>query len=157
MADIRAGSYNNLPNLGANAGVYQFREQRSAMPQNDVLIFGTIHAGAYVYDWAMRNTASSASTTMSIGFRNADGTATSPVNGDHATLQIPGATYFLAATSIAAAAITRAGAPGTVANRAGMPIKLQKDILIIGTLGGAAIATDTIIELFFNFEHIGIK
>lgn len=156
MADIRASSYNNLPQLLANGGVYQFREQRAAMPQNDVLIFGTIHAGAYLFDWLMRNTASSASTTMSVGFRNADGTATSPFDG-HASLQIPSATYFLPATSIAAAAITRAGAPGTVANRNGLPLKLNKDILIIGTLGGAAIATDTIIELAFSFEHLGAK
>lgn len=157
MADVKAASYNNLPNLGPNAGVYQFREQRAALTNGDVLIFGMIHGGSYIFDWSMRNTASTASTTMSIGFRNADGTATSPVIGDHATLQIPGAAYFLAATSIAAAAITRAGAPGTVANRAGMPIRLQKDILITGTLGGATIATDTIIELFFSFEYQGIK
>lgn len=157
MADVRAVSYNNLPALLPNAGWYNFRDQRSAMTNGDVLIFGMIHAGARIIDWQMKNTASSASTTMSLGYRNADGTATSPVYGDDATFQIPSATAFLAATSIATAARTRAGAVGTVSNGAGFALLLQKDILIIGTLGGASIATDTIVEVSFNFEHVGIK
>src|SRR4051812_40622690 len=104
MADFNASKFPTLPQLTGNAGVYLFRDQRAALTNGSVLIFGTIFAGAYVSDWWMANTASSGSTTMSIGFRNADGTTTSPVSGDHASLQVPGATYFLPATAISSAA-----------------------------------------------------
>lgn len=156
MADIVALSYKNPAMSTGNGGVARFRDRRAAANNGDVLVFGFLYAGMVIYDWLMRNTASSASTTMSIGFRNADGSATSPDDAS-ASLAIPSATFFLPATSIAAAAITRAGAPGTVGNFNGLPLRLNRDIVVIGTLGGAAIATDTLIEVDFNFDFTGAK
>ena len=135
MADVIALSYKNPAMLTGNAGIARFRDRRSAMTNGDVLVLGLLYAGMVLYDWTMINTASSASTTMSLGFRNADGTATSPDDGS-ASLAIPSATFFLAATAISAAARTRAAAPGTVANFNGLPLRLNKDIIVIGTLCG---------------------
>lgn len=156
MADVVALSYKNPATSTSNGGVARFRDRRAAMTNGDVLVFGLLYAGMVIYDWFMANTASSGSTTMSIGFRNADGSATSPDDA-HASIAIPSATFFLAATSIAAAARTRAAAPGTVANFLGFPLRLNKDIVVIGTLGGASIATDTLIELCFSHDFIGAK
>ena len=94
---------------------------------------------------------------MTLGFRNSDGTAVSPIDGD-ATAKIPADDFFIAATSIAAAAVTRRGAPGTIANQKGMTLgPIKQDIIIVGALAGASIATDTLIELVFFYICEGVK
>ena len=93
---------------------------------------------------------------MTLGFRNADGTATSPID-DSAADKIPADDYFIAATSIASAAVTRRGAPALSALKGFTLGPLKKDIIIVGALGGATIATDTLIELVFWYLVEGVK
>lgn len=159
MADVQAPSFINPPHMAEGGNLAcspRFRWQGAALTNGDVIIFGKVPSGALVKDVMMVNTASSASTTMKIGFRNADGTTTSPDNGD-ATFQAPADDFWIAATSIASAARTRAGAPGTVANGKGFSLRCNKDIYIIGTLGGANIATNTLIEVQVDYIVEGPK
>lgn len=159
MADVIAPSFGNpvhTAEYGNAAASIRLRWRAAALTNGDVIVFGILPAGATITDVQMVNTASSASTTMKIGFRNADGTTTSPDTGV-ATYQAPADDYWIAATSIASAARTRAGAPGTVANGKGLALRLNKDIILIGTLGGANIATDTIIEVQVSFVTEGAK
>lgn len=158
MADVLATTYykpQHMQSFG-NLTVAAFRFRAAALTSGDVVLFGAIPAGSKIVDAVMANTASSASTTMSLGFRNADGTATSPDDGG-ATFQAPAADYWLGATAISSAARTRAGAPGTVSNGKGLALRCNKPVIITGTLGGANIATDTIIDVLISYEAEGAK
>ena len=160
MADVKSRSYGNpihMAPYGNVGGPTRMAHRTSAMTNGDKIVFGTIPNGSTILDWIMLNTASSASTTMTLGFRNSDGTAVSPIDGD-ATAKIPADDFFIAATSIAAAAVTRRGAPGTIANQKGMTLgPIKQDIIIVGALAGASIATDTLIELVFFYICEGVK
>jgi hypothetical protein len=159
MPDVIAPSFRNPVHHAeyGNAGAsIRMRWRGAAMVNGDQILFGTLPAGATITDVMMVNTASSASTTMAIGFRNADGTTTSPDTGS-ATFQVPSNDYWVGATSIATAARTRAGAPGTAANGRGLALRLNKDVIIVGTLAGANIAIDTIIEVQVSYVMEGAK
>lgn len=158
MADVLASTYykpQHMQSFG-NQSVAHFRFRASALTNGDVVLFGIVPAGSRIVDAVMANTASTALTTMSLGFRNADGTATSPDDGG-ATFQAPAADYWLPATAISAAARTRTGAPGTVSNGKGLALRCNKSVIITGTLGGATIATDTIVDVFIHYETEGAK
>lgn len=160
MADIRGFGMDN-PKFGGefgNSAVHSFKFRRAAMPSGDVFLFGIIPAGHIITGAELANTASTATAAMAIGFRNVDGTVTSPDDGG-AVFQIPAVDYFFAA---ATAVLTNAGrlrwrVPGAIAGGLGTVLKLNRDIIIIGTLSVATIATDTLIDLTFDTINIGVK
>lgn len=160
MADVLSRSFKNqvhMSSFGNVAGPTRMAHRTTAMTNGDKIVFGVIPNGSTILDWLMLNTASTASTTMTLGFRNSDGTAVSPIDGD-ATFKIPADDYFIPATSIAAAAVTRRPATGAIA--AGKTLTLgpiKQDIIIVGALAGASIATDTLIELVFWYICEGPK
>lgn len=160
MADVKSRSFQNPVHMNAYgnlAAPTRMAHRTSAMTNGDKILFGVIPNGSTILDWAMMNTASSGSTTMTLGFRNSDGTATSPIDAS-ATEKIPADDYFIAATAISAAARTRGGAPGTISNLKGMTLgPLKQDIIIVGVLAGASIATDTLIEVIFWYVCEGVK
>jgi len=160
MADIRGFGMDN-PKFGGefgNSAVHRFGFRRAAMTSGDVFLFGVIPAGHVIVGAELSNTASTATSAMAIGFRNADGTITSPDDGG-ATFQSPAVDYFFTA---AAAVLTAAGrlrwrAPGAIAGGLGTVLRLNKDIIIIGTLSVATIAVDTLIDLVFDTINVGVK
>lgn len=97
--------------------------------------FMRLPANTRLLDLSVINTASSASTTMKFGYEAVDG---SPADDD----------YFAAAKSIATASRIRADA-------ANAPVVLDEDFYIIGTLGGANIATATTITVTVTYEFVG--
>lgn len=159
MADIRGFDLDAPQHVGefGNANRHRFNFRRSAMTNGDVYLFGIIRAGQIITGGEMSNTASTALTTMGLGFRNLDGTAVSPDDGG-ATFQIPDVAFFLAAaTAISAAAKNRFRAPGAIAGGLGTVLRVNRDIILIGTLGGATIATDTLIDVVVECINVGVK
>lgn len=160
MADIRGFGMDN-PRFGGefgNSAVHTFKLRRAAMTSGDVFLFGVIPAGHIIVGAELGNTASTATAAMAIGFRNMDGTITSPDDGG-ATFQIPAVDYFFAAATaiLTAAGRLRWRVPGAIAGGLGTVLRLNKDIIIIGTLSVASIATDTLIDVTFDTINVGVK
>ncbi len=159
MADVKSRSYGNPVHMapyGNVGGPTRMAHRTSAMTNGDKIVFGTIPNGSTILDWIMLNSTSTVATTMTLGFRNSDGSAVSPIDGS-ATDKIPADDYFIAATSIAAAAVTRRGAPALAALKGFTLGPIKQDIIIVGALAGASIATDTLIELVFFYICEGVK
>lgn len=95
-----------------------------------------LYAGTKVYTGRLINAALGASTTLSLGFESADGTALG--NG-------------VGATSLINAQATNAAA-STTSNNA--PFVLDRDAYLIATVGGG-VATGQI-DAVINFEHRGV-
>jgi hypothetical protein len=151
MADVNATNIkSNVAFTGGigNVTAIPFLISVSAATNGDVFVLPSIPAGMEVIGGEFMNTASTALTTLALGFRNADGTATSPVDGD-ATNKIPSADHWFAAGSIATAGSRALNQAGTAANGKGRSLNLTKAIVPIATLGGANIATATVIEGYF--------
>lgn len=101
----------------------------------DVFRFLRLPAHTRLVDAFEIHSASSASTTMKFGYLPTDGSA-----GDD--------DYFMAAKSLAAAAKNRADA-------ANAPKVVDEEVHIVGTLAGAAIATETTITVGVFYEYLG--
>jgi len=102
----------------------------------DVLRIAKIPANSRLLDLDVVNTASTAATTMTFGFENADGSGAVPA-------------HFTAAKAISTASRIRADAVNA-------PVLLgSQDGYITGTLAGANIATSTTITVTATFEYIG--
>lgn len=107
----------------------------SAAAIADVFRFLRLPPMTRLVDLMVINTASSVSTTMKFGYLPTDGSA-----GDD--------DFFAAAKSIAAASRIRA-------DTALAPVVVEKEVDIVGTLGGAAIATATTIHVIALYEYLG--
>lgn len=107
----------------------------AAQTNGAIFTFLRLPANTRLLDLSVINTNSSASTTMKFGYRAVDGT---PVDDD----------YFMAAKAIHAASRIRADA-------ALAPVVIAEDFHIIGTLGGADIATATTITVTATYEFVG--
>ena len=102
----------------------------------EVLRIAKIPANSWLLDLDVITTASSANTTLSFGFENADGTGAVPA-------------HFTAAKAISAASRIRADA-------ANAPVVLgSQGGYITATLAGANIATPTTITVVATYEYIG--
>jgi len=102
----------------------------------DVFRFAKVPSNSRLLDLEVINTASTAATTMSFGYENADGTGAVPA-------------HFTAAKSLAAASRIRADSVNAPVVTGG------QDVYITGTLAGASIAVATTITVRVTYEHIG--
>jgi hypothetical protein len=135
MAEIKAESLGyQVPHAGTwgNVATATAAITRAAATNGDEFVFLRLPAHTRLLDLTVVNSASSASTTMKFGYKDEDG------NGDD--------DYFMAAKSLATAAKHRADA-------ANPPLVVEKPFSIVGTLGGANIATGTTITVTATYEY----
>jgi len=102
----------------------------------DVLRIAKIPSNSRLLDLEVINTASTALTTMTFGYENADGTGAVPA-------------HFTAAKAISAASRIRADSVNAA------PLTGSQDVFITGTLAGANIAVATTITVRVTYEHVG--
>lgn len=136
MATLTATSVANIPPVGSAGNVsVQFGSYTfAAAAIADKVRLCVIPAGAKVFNIAAINAALGASSTVALGWEYVDGSA----GGS--------STAFLAATSTAAAG----RAESTAA-----PVSFDKDVYLIGTVGGAA-ATGQY-DVSVSYEFVGLK
>lgn len=137
MANIDAESLGfQVPHAGTwgNVATATATITRAAATNGDVFRFLKLPAHTRLLDLSAVHGASSASTTMKFGFLPTDGSS-----GDDA--------YFTAAKAISSAGRIRADA-------AKAPVVIDKESYIVGTLGGANIATETPITVTVTYEYL---
>ena len=119
MATIQADNYSQI----ANAGTWGNKSGKlctvtlAAAAIADVIELCKLPAGTTLLDWFSHNAALGASTTLSYGWKYADGSAGG------------GAAVLAAAASTANAGMTRSAVA---------PITFDKDVILTATVGGAA-------------------
>jgi hypothetical protein len=123
---VFAGEYGNLSAKAVNI--------TAAAAIADTIDFMVLPGKCRLLDWAMQNAALGAGSTISVGWRYADGTA-----GGSATALLP-------ATSTAAAART------TPLTNTGIPIDVDKDIIVYGTVAGGAVAGRVDLRVEYEFR-----
>ena len=141
MADVYNSDYNTKPrHMGefGNANIEDYPWQNPAATQiADKLYFGKIPAGTKVMDVELYVAAGLASGTLSLGFEPADG-ATPAAN----------TTYWLNAQTLAAA-----GRFETI----GAPLMFEKEVKLVGTLGGAILPANAILNVVVYGKNVGVK
>lgn len=138
MAEILAASLGyQTPMAGehGNVAVETAEITLAAATNGDIFKFLRLPAFVRLLDLSVVHTASSVSTTMKFGYEHKDGAA-----GDDDD-------YFAVAKAIAAAGRIRADAPNP-------PKVVDRESYIIGTLGGANIATATTITVTVTYEFL---
>jgi len=135
MATILASTLTEVQNSGqhGNLSVAHGKHTLAAAAIADKVLLLKLYAGSKVYGVKLVNAALGASTTVSVGYENADGTA----GGS--------ATAFINAQSTASAGATRSSTA---------PVTLTKDAIISLTVGGAA-ATGQV-DVVVDFEFRGV-
>jgi hypothetical protein len=133
MANIIGPDKANLPNIGdsGNASSHYGGYTLAGAAIATTVEILTIPAGSVILDSMLVNAALGASTTVSLGYKNKDGSA----GGS--------ATALLAAGSTSAAGVARGAAA---------PIAVEKDVIVYATVGGG-VATgriDAVVDFLFR-------
>lgn len=140
--------YGNLTTIRATlettaAGAAIGADSNAALGIGDVVVLDKLPAGMVLEDaQAIVSTAMTASVTGSLGFVYADGVDSTEVPQD--------AAYFGAGLNLAATARLRA-------TTAKAPVKLAKDAFLVLTIGGAANAKASRIDVIVHGERMGPK
>lgn len=135
MATLIASTLAEVQNSGqhGNLSVAHGKHTLAAAPVADKVMLLKLYAGTKITNVKLVNAALGASTTVSVGYENADGTAGGAANS------------FINAQSTAAAAAT---------NSAAAPLILAKDAIITATVGGATASGQ--IDVVVEFEFRGL-
>jgi len=136
---VAADLYSKIPPADSDGcvNVNEGTITSAAQTSGDLFFFCKVPAGSRVHDLRVVNSASSASTTMQFGLVPLSDLTDTTLAG-----------HFSAAASIASAGLRRKDA-------ANAPITLSEDHYVVGTLGGANIATSTTISTEVDYVYEG--
>lgn len=129
---MEADRFHNLPIAGTygDAAVFESTVTFAGESNPQTVDFAEIPAGAKILSVELVNDALGASTTLSVGARYKDGTAAAP------------------AKYLAAAASASAGSRKTAMH----PERLDKTMIVTGTLGGAAATGKVTVYVLYKYE-----